>query len=344
MIEDELRASFARHEAEAPSVSVLRQGIARLNARRRRRRIAIRSTGVAAVVAVVLLATPLIMRTVSPRQLPFQPGPSGASDGPLNVLVLGLDPYAPAQGQKPTADSVTLVHINADHSRVHLVDFERDVLVDIPGHGKGKIGSAYALGGAPLTVQIVQSLTGITVNGMVVLTLDALRDLTNAVGGVPLCLPVQVVSVYTGQTYPVGCYELDGAAVADLVRQRVNLPLGGYSRDSNIQLVLRALAKRVHGLNLLTDATRLAGLLHAGGSGLQIDFGVSKITDLAALLVNIDGDDVVGIVSPQFETAPTTGGVSYEQLDPVVTPELFAALRNDTLDQFATAHPTWTIP
>ena len=201
MIEEQLRDSFARHEGQAPDVQELRRGIARLGVRRRRRRIALRSGGAAAIVAVVLLAIPVILRTLPPGGLPTIAPVVTTSlpDGPLNFLVLGLDPYDPVG-----SDSVTLVHLSGDHQRAYLVDIERDVLVDIPGHGQGKINSAYALGGAQLTAQIVRNLTGVTVNGVAVVTLDALRDLTDAVGPIRVCLPETVVSIHTGRTFPHG--------------------------------------------------------------------------------------------------------------------------------------------
>jgi LCP family protein required for cell wall assembly len=336
MIEQELRESFARHEGEAPDVVSLRQGIITLSGRRRRRRIAVRYTGVAAIVAVVLLVVPLVLKNVPNRVPHITPGVTASlPEGPLNFLVLGLEPF-----DQPGSDSITVVHLSGDHTRAYLIDIERDVLVDIPGHGQGKINTSYRLGGAQLTARIVQSLTGITFNGVVTITLDALRDLTNAVGGIQMCLPESVVSIHTGRTFPTGCYELDGAGVADLVRQRQNLTMGGYARDANIQRVMMALVARVHTLNLLTDATRVTALLHVGG--LQIDLGSIDAVALAGTLKNFDKSDLTGIVSPHY-TSQDMGGVSYERLDPTLSPQLFSALRTDTIDQFATAHPDWLV-
>jgi LCP family protein required for cell wall assembly len=258
----------------------------------------------------------------------------------LNFLVLGLEPTDPAGGHQPSSDSVTLVHLSGNHKRVYLVDVERDVLVDIPGHGQGKINSAYALGGAQLTAQVVRNLTGVTLDGTAVVTLDALRDLTAAVGPIRVCLPDTVVSIHTGRTFPPGCQWVDGTGVEDLVRQRMSLPLGGYARDANIQRVMMGLATRVQALNLLTDANRVAGLMHVGG--LQLDLGSIDGIALAAQLKNLDGDSLVGIVSPHPQSI-AQAGYAYERLDPIVSPQLFAALRNDTLDQFAAAHPDWLV-
>lgn len=102
-----------------------------------------------------------------------------------------------------------------------------------------------------------------------------------------------------------------------------------------------SLVERVHSLNLLTDASRVAALLRV--SGLQIDLGGNDPIALAAQLKDLDGKKLVGIVSPQFQSLPSDNGVAYQQLDPVVAPEMFAALRGDTLDTFASAHPDWIV-
>jgi LCP family protein required for cell wall assembly len=341
MIEEQLRDSFARHEAEAPSFDVLRRGIARLTNRRRRRRVALRTGGVAAVVAMVLLAIPLVARNVPSKGVPQLGTALLQAQRPLNILVLGIEPYPPSQGPNPNSDSITIVHISADHTKVYLIDIERDVLADIPGRGQAKINSAYALGGAPLARQVVQSVAGVTLDGVVTVTIDALREMTDAVGGIDQCVPFAVKSIHTGRTFPPGCYPLDGAGVADLVRQRKDLPVGAYSRDMIIQDVMMSLAKRVHSLNLLTDATRVSALLKV--RGLSVDLGSINAMDLMFALRNLDGHDLIGIVSPRFQSLPPVNGMPYERLDPVVSPEMFADLRNDTLEEFAKAHPDWIV-
>ena len=69
MIEEELRATFARHEELAPAVGPLRAAIDRIAARRRRRRLAVRTPG-AALAVLAVVAVPMLGRTVarlSPR-------------------------------------------------------------------------------------------------------------------------------------------------------------------------------------------------------------------------------------------------------------------------------------
>ncbi|MCH3783081.1 LCP family protein, partial [Campylobacter jejuni] len=65
----------------------------------------------------------------------------------------------------------------------------RDLYVDIPGHGKGKINSALAKGGYELTVDTVEELLDIEVNHLVEIDFQGFRGVTEALGGVSVCNP-----------------------------------------------------------------------------------------------------------------------------------------------------------
>lgn len=338
MIEDELRAAFARHEPHAPAVSALRPAIARLASHRRRRRLSVRS-GVVAVLALVtaLGLPPFIAR--APDAVP-DVAASLLPAGPLNLLLIGLDPadLAPAS-PRPRSDTIIVVHIPADRRSVYLISIERDVEVDIPGHGLDKINFAYVLGGEELLTRVVQTITGTPIDGTVTVTLGALAQVTDSLGGIQVCLPDPVVSYHTGRSFPAGCADLDGTAVSDLARQRMGLPVGGYDRDRNVQRILIGIAARAGQLNVLTDADKLADLIGVDGVTVAMP-GIDPVV-LALALGGVAASNIVGLSDHTFH--PTGLGAD-ESLDPVVAPQLFDALRGDTLAEFAAAHPDWVLP
>jgi anionic cell wall polymer biosynthesis LytR-Cps2A-Psr (LCP) family protein len=182
-------------------------------------------------------------------------------------------------------------------------------------------------------------MTGLRVTGTVTVSLGAVRQVTDALGGVSVCLPEPVHSIHTGQTYPMGCHALDGTSAADLVRQR-GLPTGGYGRDRDGRLVLTALAAKASSLNLFADAGRIAAL--ARTRGVTVSATAPDLAQLAWQLRDIDVADVVGVGQPRFNTV-LADGIAYEQWDPAVAPVLFAALRNDTMDRFVAAYPAWVL-
>jgi LCP family protein required for cell wall assembly len=353
MIEDELRATFARHEDLAPSAGTLRAAIDRIAARRRRRRNVVRTT-TAALAVLAVVSVPVLQRTLAAIPAAIDVLPAGSPDGStgpdaaLNFLLLGVDGEAVGDNTN-RADSVLIVHVPRDRSRVYLVALPRDLGVDIPGYRFGKLSEAFyhgsdrsgatpdLAGGARLTARTVAGLTGLTFDGTAVLTFDGLRQLTDAIGGVRLCLPTPVQSWHTKRVYPAGCQQFNGAAALDLLRQRWGLAAGAYDRDRNAQRFAAALLASVTSSETLTNPIRLSALLRAGGDGLSIDTGKLPLGDLLSLVSEVRGTEPVGI-GWEFNTTEV-GGVLYEQLDPALSGSLFDALHGDTLAGWVAAHP-----
>jgi LCP family protein required for cell wall assembly len=350
MIEDDLRAAFARHEALAPDVVPVRAAIDRAVVRRRRHRFRLRLGGTALVLVVAALVgvpafTPDRPLTVPLLTEPAPPEPTGA----LNVLLLGLD--GPAEQGARRADSVLIVHVPADRSRLYLISLPRDLEVPIPGHGKDKLNAAFEVGagtpypdparGLALTRRVVTAETGVRIDAGAVLTYPVLRRLTDAVGGVPVCLPARVRSVHTHRTFPVGCQELDGAASVDLLRQRYGLRDAAQDRDRNAQRYAAGLLHRIGERGVLTDPLRLSTLLTQVGSGLVADTGDTSLPALLSVAGPATGAEPVGVGLPVRYSAEV--GWRF-QLEPTLGPAFLAALREDRLAEWATAHPTQLTP
>ena len=122
-------------------------------------------------------------------------------DKPLNVLLAGVDvnydeqapvwPY-PAQPEDYSGrtDTIVLTQVRPDGT-VKLLSIPRDSWVPIAGWsgGWGKINSANVHGGPDMLLNTVQALTGVHPDGYALLSLNALRAVTEAVGGVTIDVP-----------------------------------------------------------------------------------------------------------------------------------------------------------
>ncbi|MEU4333193.1 LCP family protein [Micromonospora lupini] len=347
MIEDDLRAAFARHEPLTPPTGPLRAAIDRLTIRRRRRRRRWQAGGTAlALVGVLGLGVPLL--TPEPAEPPptaellsesGRPIPTDA----LNILLLGIDGDV-REGAR--ADAVLLVHIPADRSRPYLVSLPRDLGVPIPGQGTDKLNAAFPFGagstrpemikGYELTRRTVTELTGVRVDAGVVLTYRAVRSLTDAVGGVPACLPDEVRSVHTKRLFPAGCHRLDGAASVDLLRQRYGLPAGTQDRDRNARVFAAGLVRQAADQGVLTDPGRLVKLLATVGPDLVVSPDRGAVLPLLRLVPTLRTVDPVGL------TLPVTGLLEkdrYLRTDPKLAPEFLTALREDRLGDWAARYP-----
>ncbi|MGW5556560.1 LCP family protein [Micromonospora sp. NPDC003944] len=347
MIEDDLRAAFARHEPLTPATGPLRAAIDRLAASRRRRRQRFQAAG---VTLALLAALGVGMPQLRPDRQAEGPSPSGQPAGALNVLLLGVDGF----GDEPPyrlADSVLLVHIPADRSRPYLISLPRDLEVPIPGRGADKLNSAFYSGagdqrpdldaGYDLTRQVVADLTGVRIDAGAVLTFSGLRRITDAVDGVEVCLPKEVRSWHTRRVFPAGCQRLDGASSVDLLRQRRYLPDGAFDRDRNAQRYVAGLIRGAVAQDVLSNPVRLAALLSAAGKGMAFDDDGLPLTRLVAVLPELKSLDPVGLSLP---VGPSSGNTARLSLDPKQGPEFFAALSGDRLAQWVAQHPEQVNP
>lgn len=353
MIEDDLRAAFARHEELTPAAGPLRTAIDQATVRRRRRRFAVRASG-AALAVLAAVSLPALARDLAAAPAsalvgaaPSAPPTSVVPDRPLNFLVLGLDERR--GGDDHRADSIMVVHIPRDRSRAYLISIPRDLGVEIPGHGLDKLNAAFFYGslsrggdpdlaaGAALTARTVRGVTGLTFDGSVVVRYSGLRKVTDAVGGIRICLDNQVKSQHTKRVYPAGCQHLDGAAAMDLLRQRYGLAEGGYDRDRNGQRFVQALLAKVTSDAVLTDPVKVSAILRSAGDGLVVDTGGVPLADLFAALQGIGAGGTVGI--GWTFNSKNVNGRNYEQLDPSLSGSLFDAARRDAVAEWVTAHP-----
>ncbi|MGS2613976.1 LCP family protein [Micromonospora sp. LZ34] len=352
MIEDDLRAAFVRHETLTPPTGPVRATIARLVAARRRRRQRLRAGGVAlALLGLLGVGIPQFTpdRVAEDATLLIEPA-RRAPAGPLNVLLLGVDSRGEAP---PLADSVLLVHIPADRGRPFLVSLPRDLEVAIPGHGRNKLNAAFAFGarvdrridlarGYDLTRRTVTDLTGVRVDAGAVLTYPVLREVTDLLAGVEVCLPQRVRSSHTDRVFPAGCQRVDGRAAVDLLRQRRDLPDGGFDRDRNAQRFAAGLIDRAGEQGVLTNPVRLSRLLAEIGPDLTVAPDGGSVLDLLQVVPELASVEPVGLSLPAVESSEAHRWVL--RPDPAATPAFLAALREDRLAQWAAQHPERVTP
>ncbi|MEU9825048.1 LCP family protein [Micromonospora chersina] len=342
MIEEDLRAAFARREALTPPTGPVRAAIDRAVVRRRRRRLRLRLAGTALAVVAAALAGFTAIAPRPPETANLLATPSPTPTGALNVLLLGLD----QAGAGRRADSVLLVHVPADRSRLYLVSLPRDLLVPIPGRGTDKLNASFVFGAGPAgkdlpagyraTRQVVGQLTGVRIDAGAVLTYAATRELTDAAGGVPVCLPATVRSVHTQRRFPAGCQTLDGAAAVDLLRQRYGLRDAALDRDRNAGRYAAGLLGQLQEQGVLTNPVLLSRLIAKVGPSLVTDTGELSLSALFSAAGKAATAEPVAVGLPVRYTEKAPYGF---RLDPTQAPGFLDALRTDRLGEWTAAHP-----
>jgi LCP family protein required for cell wall assembly len=352
--EDDLRAAFARHEAEAPDVEDLHATINKEATRRRRRRSTALTAGVAAAVALAV-GLPVVLTGHSPSApITVAASPSVGPAKDLNLLLLGSDHRGRWAANIARSDTIMIAHIPAARDRVYLISIERDVLVAIPGHGKDKINTAFyygmqngggVAGGLALAERTVSQLSGVAFDGGVVVEYPAVRSVTDTLGGVPVCLAGPVPLKLTQdaaprKVLPAGCQTLGGADAQALLQARYDLPMGGYDRDRNAQRFLLGVVEKAAQLRIPQDAGTILQLSQTDGLTLQLR-GITA-PDLALQLRDLKPADVVALsLSDAFTGGDGSEAIAVKgsEVIPAKGMALLKALKDGTLPDFVRAHP-----
>ena len=267
--------------------------------------------------------------------------------GPLNLLLLGSDSRAAAPGEKSPigerSDTIMLVHIAKSRSKATIISIPRDSFVDVPAAGswkggKNKINAAFAYGGAKLAATTVHQLTGVPLDGAMIANFASIYQLVDAVDGVNVCIPYDVHSTFSTKVWRAGCHEMDGPEAEEFMRQRYEVPGGDFGRMYNQQLVVKAVIAKVSKGDLLTNPMKFDNLLVTVASALTVDKSLD-LQELALAVRGIKPANITYATVPYTTASLKTFAGTAVQLNDKQAAAMFAAVKNDTIDQWLAAHP-----
>ncbi|WP_344127984.1 LCP family protein [Saccharopolyspora halophila] len=193
-------------------------------------------------------------------------------------------------------DTLVLMRIPHDAEPPTAVSIPRDTYAETPGGEHRKINSVYGLtkkdtedallaegvaddraeqdakaAGQRALVQTVQRLTGVRVDHYAELNLLGFFELTEAVGGVEVCLDSATSDKDSGAEFTAGRQTISGADALSFVRQRHGLPRGDLDRIVRQQVFMAALANKVLSTGTLTDPARINELTAATRRAVELD-------------------------------------------------------------------------
>jgi polyisoprenyl-teichoic acid--peptidoglycan teichoic acid transferase len=122
---------------------------------------------------------------------------------PTTTLLVGTD-HADRSDREAAnrSDSIMLVRTDPDRHRISYLSIPRDLRVDIPGHGTGKINAAFALGGPALAMRTITAVTGLEINHIALVDFNSFSELIDELGGVTVNVPAPIVSNRFDCPYP----------------------------------------------------------------------------------------------------------------------------------------------
>src|SRR5947209_6417092 len=118
--------------------------------------------------AGVLLLCPAVLEALSAVILKPQPGAvQWNGHDRITVVAMGLTQRTTEPAR---TDTLLVMDIDPGNHRINMLSVPRDLWVDIPGYGKGKLAIAYELGGPRLAAYALERDLGIPVDYSVALT------------------------------------------------------------------------------------------------------------------------------------------------------------------------------
>lgn len=291
------------------------------------------------------------------------PGPNGAgsvagavppattgdpgSRRPMNILVMGSDSRGATPqeavsgaGSNQRADTLMLVHIPADRSKIYSISLMRDLWVAIPGHGQAKINAALAYGGVPLMVQTVESIFGQRIDHVAMIDFEGFVGMTDALGGVEVDIRQPFVSFHDEVSFPAGKNTLDGRHALEFVRERYAFADGDYQRVRNQQSFVQALLAKNLSADTLLNPLKVHGVVSAIAPFISVDSGLdaAALAGLAIELKDVRRQDMVMFTLPTLGTGTSADGQSIVLTDPLAIGAISQAMETDTLRGYVAAN------
>ncbi|MGH3325349.1 MAG: LCP family protein, partial [Streptomyces sp.] len=233
------------------------------------------------------------------RVNPFQ----GLTDRPrdsggANFLVVGTDrrdKLSSEQREKyrlggsacDCTDTLMLVHLSADHDRASVVSLPRDSYTRLPAHTDGgsgrrhaakpaKLNSAFAHGGAPLTVRTVEDMTGIKIDHYLEVDFTSFMRTVDVLGGVPVCTERTLHDSYSGLNLPAGTTNLDGGRALQYVRARHLGDGSDLSRMKRQQHFLASVIEKATDSGVLMNPVKLEKVASTVLDSVRADEGLGS--------------------------------------------------------------------
>ena len=225
-------------------------------------------------------------------------------------------------------DTIILVRIPNNGTSATAISIPRDSYVEAPGIGKMKINGVYGsvhlekmqelveqqgedpsvaepeatADGREELIKTVANLTGVTVDHYAEIGLLGFALITDALGGVNVCLNAPVYEPLSGADFPAGWQKLDGPQALSFVRQRHDLPRGDLDRVTRQQAVMASLAHEVISSKTLSSPGTLNRLEQAVQRSVVLSDGWD-IMDFVEQLQKLAAGNVAFATIPIVEEA-----------------------------------------
>lgn len=292
----------------------------------------------------------------------FKPVPlKGQDEGRVNILLAGNSSDAEAHGGASLIDSIMLVSINTQENTAFMLSIPRDLWVNVPGAGYGKINTTGAVegfsedgfpkGGIGALEKTLSTNLGIDIHYYSLVNYSAFRDAVNSVGGIDVNIQsadkrgLYDPSFRAHEGGPLrlanGQNHLNGQVALNLARARgdpyngvagaYGFPQSDFDRTNHQRMMMLALKDKAISAQVLSNPSKVGKLMDSIGNNVKTDFQLNELTSLFHLMKGVNTSNIQSLSLNNADgknllvnyTAP--GGQS--ALAPAMGPEDFSGIK-----------------
>jgi LCP family protein required for cell wall assembly len=277
--------------------------------------------------------------------------PVSDASGRMQILILGSDTRDGKNAEYGTADDsrgygksdvMMLMDISEGNKRVSVISFPRDLLVDIPECKDEKTNQTYAArsgvmineamgeAGIGCAVDTVNQLTGLQVDHFMMADFNAVKELSNAVGGVDVCISDAVYDPDSRLRLPKGTSSVEGEMALAFLRTRHAFADGGdLGRIKAQQGFLSSLTRKIKDEGTLSDPGRMLKIADVVTQNLTVDEGLASVPTLLTIGNRLKDIDISKVAFVAVPTTPALVDPNRLQIAEPAGSQLFSALRQD---------------
>jgi len=274
----------------------------------------------------------------------------------VTILLMGLDYRDWESGEGPSrTDSMMLVTVDPISRTGGMLSIPRDLWVEIPSYGYGRINTAYFLGerdrlpggGPALAVDTVENFLGIPIQYYLQIDFTAFERMIDELGGLEIEImedDLRVDPIGPDNTVYLnsGLQTLSGPVALAYARARYT-DQGDFDRANRQQEVALAIRDQILRLNMVPTLLGKAPALYQElASGINTNLGLEDMISLAMLALELDLENIErGVIAPpDMVTLETVsyGGTEAEVLKPI--PSAIRELRDTIFAETSAIGPS----
>ena len=277
----------------------------------------------------------------------------GAYPGGFNILLVGDDTREGQGGIGAGVDDggalndvTMLLHVSGDHTFATAVSFPRDMVVPHPQCSKGgtavglPVNTALSYGGLSCVVTVISALTGLPIQFAGLITFDGVIGMSNAVGGVTVCVSGNINDKEVGLHLKAGNHVLEGYTALQFLRSRHGVGDGSdLGRISSQQVYLSALVRKLESSGTLSNLATDYTLATAATKHMQLSTSLAQPVTMVAIAQALKSVPLNRVQFVQYPGSTGGTGIYLGKVQPnyALGNQLFALIRADQPFKLGTA-------